>query len=284
MSAQTQHYVAVSTDSLRVLAQRLKEDLQNGSIVLADLHAIQLRLAVLGVLREDMASKIGILEQSEPKEGQPEVTADLVPLGEKLLQELNEPNLGLAKRYAEQLAAQVHKAHEAYNRTEANSAKTEDAEYDKYFDLSRQLGDALRAGDVAKAVVLSVDVLSTENAFGAKKKWLPLSTHSRNVYDINDALGREAFLRKDYFAAGDYLLKAADGPGKDPSLITFGPDLWLANALTAAGFKDVVLTFLGRCKAFWPNPRLDEWISVLQNGGSPNFSKNIFSKDPILSR
>src|SRR5260370_30354298 len=117
----------------------------------------------------------------------------------------------------------------------------------------------------------------------AKKKKVSNSMISRNVFDINDALGRAALLRKDYLAAGDYLLKAADVPGGDPALRSFGPDLWLARALLRAGYKDFVLTFLKRCKAFWSPARLDEWIATLQGGGSPDFSQNIFSQDPILS-
>ncbi len=38
-SAQTPQYVPVTTDSLRSLAENLKQDLQNGSILLADVMA-----------------------------------------------------------------------------------------------------------------------------------------------------------------------------------------------------------------------------------------------------
>ena len=47
-SAQAPPYTAVTTDSLRTLAENLKRDLQNGSIQTADLHAIELQLALNG--------------------------------------------------------------------------------------------------------------------------------------------------------------------------------------------------------------------------------------------
>ena len=46
------------------------------------------------------------------------------------------------------------------------------------------------------------------DALVAKKKPLSISVISKNVYNINDALGRAAYLRKDYPAACDYLLRA----------------------------------------------------------------------------
>ena len=128
--------------------------------------------------------------------------------------------------------------------------------------------------------MLAAEVQDAEDSLVAKN--IQPSMKGSNIYDINDALGRAAFLRQDYLAAGDYLLKAANTPGS-PVLRSFGPDLWLARGLLQAGYKDVVLTFLERCKAFWPKPVLDKWISVLQDGGSPNFSLNIRSDEPILS-
>ena len=161
------------------------------------------------------------------------------------------------------------------------SAKSEDAGFDRYIELSDELQQSLRKGDVATAAVLAIEVQNAEDAIIAAKK-NPLA-RSKNTYNINDALGRAAFLRKDYAAASDHLLRAADTPGKDPALSTFGPDLWLARALATAGYKDVVVIFLERCKAFWSSPRMDGWISSLQNGESPDFSHNIWSAEPILS-
>ncbi|MBV8552110.1 MAG: hypothetical protein JOY54_12480 [Acidobacteriaceae bacterium] len=283
-SAQEPRYVAVTTDSLKIMAERLKRDLQDGSIQLADLHAMQLRLALLGVLSEEMSAKIRALEQlPAPDKPEPQFTAGLIPLADKLRQALDEPNLGLATRYAGQLAAQIHAQQELYRGRQVESAATGDIDFDRYFDASNQLQDSLRKGDVASAAVLAVEVQSAQDAISAKKKQAHFSLISRDAYNINDALGRAAFLRKDYLAACDYLLKAADTPGRNAVLRSFGPDLWLARALLTAGYKDVVLIFQERCKAFWSIQRLDQWISILQSGGSPDFRMNIFSDEPVLS-
>jgi hypothetical protein len=280
--AQSPSYAAVTRDSVLVVAEKLKQDLENGSILLADLHAMQVRLALAGVLRDDMSGKIGVLEQRpSPDANEPKLTAGLVPVADKLIQDLNEPDLGLARREAEQLAAQIHKQHELYRNKQVLTAGNGSDPLHGYFELSDRLQESLRTGDIAAAAVLAVEVQSAEDAVSPAKKTPPL--RSSNVYNINDALGRAAFLRQDYAGASDYLLKAADTPGKDPALSTFGPDLWLARALLKAGYKDVVITFLERCKAFWPSPHIDEWVSALQDGRSPDFSHNIWSAEPVLS-
>ncbi len=274
-------YVVVTTDSLKTWARGLKQDLQDGSLLLADLHAMRLRFALLGVLKEKMSAKVAGIEQlPAPDKGEPRLTAGLVPLVDKLIQELDKSNLGSAKTYSEQLAAQIHSQFERNTRQQIESGQTGDVDYDKYFSASYQLQKSLREGDVAQAAALAVEVQSAEDVLLAKKK-RPLV--KGNVFYINDALGRAAVLRKDYLAASDYLLKAADIPEGDPALRSFGPDLWLARALLTAGYKDVVLTFLERCKSFWAAPRLGEWISVLQSGGTPDLSRNIYSQEPKLS-
>lgn len=233
-----------------------------------------------------MSASVSALEQlpvvDKPA---PQLTSGLVPLADKLIQALDEPDLGSAKSYSEQLAVQIHARHELYRREQIESGAGDiDDDDTAYLKLTRQLRESLQKGDIAAAAVLAAEVQSAGDLLVAKKKPPRISTVSKNIYNINDALGRAAFLRKDYPAACDYLLKAADTPGKSPALLSFGPDLWLARALLAQGYKDVVLTFLQQCKAFWSPPRLDEWISVLESGGVPDFRQNIFSNDPILSR
>ena len=41
------------------------------------------------------------------------------------------------------------------------------------------------------------------------------------------------------------------------------------------GERDTVLAYLEECRAFWKNPRLDEWIQTIKNGGMPNFGPNL---------
>lgn len=113
--AQSPSYGPVTRDSVILIAEKLKRDLENGSILLADLHAMQVRLALAGVLRDDMSGKIGILEQrTSPNPNEPQWTAGLVPAADKLIQDLNEPDLTAAKHDSERLAAQIHQQHELY--------------------------------------------------------------------------------------------------------------------------------------------------------------------------
>jgi hypothetical protein len=239
-------------------------------------------LAILGGLREDLSASVARLEQlPEPDKPEPKLTSGLIPVAEKLIESLDEPQLDLARKYSAQLAAQIHAQHELYLRRELESG-TGDAALDKFFSLSRRLDSSLRKGDVADAAVLASEVQGAQNAIGSEKR-LPASVKSRNIYNINDALGRAAFLARNYIGAGDYLLKAADTPGTDPSLRTFGPDLWLARVLLNVGYKEVVLAFLERCRMFWDSSKLDNWILTIQEGQPADFGPNIFSKDPILS-
>lgn len=284
MSAQASPYRVVTTDSLRSLAEELREDLQNGSVQMADLHAIQLRLALLGVLREETSTNISAIERtSPPDEKEPQLTRGLVPVADKLIQALDDSNVAAAKSLSAQLSMQIHAQHEVYlSRQAGSSLPTEDSVLADYYKVTDELGESLLRGDIPRAAVLAIDVQNAKVALQAKRKTIPFN--SRNIYNINDALGRAAFLSKDYLAAGDYLLKAADTPGKDSVLTTFGPDLWLARALLRVGQKDVVLTFLQRIRNFWSKPRLDEWIAVLETGGSPDLWPNVRSTDPVLAR
>ncbi len=101
-----------------------------------------------------------------------------------------------------------------------------------------------------------------------------------NTYMINDALGREAFFRRDYKTAAEYLMKAVDPPpGKyvEGPICCFGPNLWLAKSLLRAGYRDDVLRFLQACrKSVWisDTEMLDQWIADLISGNEPKFERN----------
>jgi hypothetical protein len=283
--AQTGQNVTITPDLLWSMAHTLKQELQDGSIMRADLRAIELRSALHGTLPEKMYAGINSSESlPDLDKPQPQLTAALVALADQLLQSLEEHNLDAARTCSEQLAARVHAQYSLYLRKQNESApNTGDADLDRYFTISQQLRDSLTSGDIQRAASLAVELQTAENVLLAKRKFVPKSSIGRTTYDINDALGRAAFLRKNYPAACDLLLKAADTKG-DPALRSFGPDLWLARALLQAGYKDFVLTFLQRCKVFWDPPRLDDWISLLQSGGTPDFGMNIFSKNPATSQ
>jgi len=227
-NAQTAQSESITTDSLKLEAQRLKQDLQNGSILLADLRAMRLRLALHGAAANELGAKLKVIEQQRAiNKDEPSLTQGLVPIADKLINELDQPHWGLAPRYAEQLAARIHAQYEEYVRRGVVSGQTGDAD-ETYFTVTGQLEESLLNGDIRRAVSYAVQLQSAEEA---PKTRHPLSLTSQNIYNINDALGRAAFLKKDYLTAGDYLLKAGETPGKSPALRSFGPDMWLAQAL-----------------------------------------------------
>ncbi len=277
--AQTTQGEAITTDSLKLQAQELKQNLEDGSLMLADLRAMRLRLALHGAAANELGAKIKLIEQRRAiDKNEPSLTQGLLPIADKLINELDQPHWGLAPRYAEQLAQQVHAQYEEYVRKGVVSGQTGDVD-EAYFTASQQLSQCLLQGDIPKAVILAAQLQSVEEKLLNTKH--PLSISSQNTYNINDAFGRAAFLRKDYLAAGDYLLKAGETPGKFPALRSFGPDMWLAQALLKTGHKDFVLTFLESCKGFWDTPSLNQWIAVLRDGGEPDLRKQVFSKEPI---
>jgi hypothetical protein len=136
----------------------------------------------------------------------------------------------------------------------------------------------LRKNEVAKAVVKANDLQVMIDGMKSKHEDIPY--YARSVYDINDALGRAAFVRGDFKTAGEYLLKAADFPAGTPGATTLcceGPNLWLAKSLLDAGQREVVLKFLEACRQFWTQPaeqRLDQWIAATRGGGSPDLLPN----------
>lgn len=279
--AQVPQAEAASSGALTPLAQQLKENLEAGSLMLADLHAIKLRLLLNGASADELSSVINQLEQRPPIDrNDPSFTVGLVPVADNLIEALDKQNLALARRYAEQLARQIHAQYEIYIGKQIVSSKTGDID-GSYFTLSLQLQDSLRSGDLTNALIFAVKVQNAQDAIVAQRH-RPAPLNSRNIYNINDAFGRAALVHKDYLAAGDYLLKASDTPGKDPTLRSFGPDMWLAEGLLKAGYKDVVLTFLERCSLFWDPPRLNQWIVVLRNGGEPDLTKQVYSHDPAV--
>jgi hypothetical protein len=84
------------------------------------------------------------------------------------------------------------------------------------------------------------------------------SLESENVYSVYDALGRGALQRNDFDAAQKYLILAATSVG--------------GKALLDLGYKETVVAFLTSCKAFWPNPKVDGWISQIRQGQTPVLS------------
>jgi hypothetical protein len=280
-SGQTQDLLSVSGLDLIGMAETLKQDLEKGSVLIAHMHAVQLDLAIHGVLPRKAADNIAAIErQRNPDKESPSLTAPILPLVDRLMQALNDSDVAASQSYAQQIATQMREVQNRYIRHGLAVTKSSDPTRDSYFAIADQLFESLKAGDVAQASVLAMQLQTVIDGMSPP---MHRSMMGQEIYEINDALGRAAFLRKEYQAAGDYLLKAADTPGS-PVLGSFGPDMWLAQSLLIAGEKDVVLTFLERCKAFWKNPKLDQWIAALQEGKSPDLRPNIYSSQTLPSR
>jgi hypothetical protein len=62
-----------------------------------------------------------------------------------------------------------------------------------------------------------------------------------------------------------------------PVLMSFGPDMTLAKALTEKGERETVLEYFARCKVFWQmgQEKLDRWSAALRAGKSPDFGPGL---------
>jgi hypothetical protein len=203
----------------------------------------------------------------------------LLPTIDKVLEEIDKQSRGNAEQYVETLAIQIHKQQELYT----NRHRTPDLVVDNnddYFPLSNQLQSSLRNGDIDAAVMAATKLQKEVEDLRAENKPVPL--RYMNIYNINDALGRSAFLRNDLLSASDYLIRASAVDGGSPAMTTFGPDMWLAQALLKAGYRDVVDLYLRQCRNFWLNATLGQYIDALERGGTPDRSKNVFSNGRMI--
>ena len=148
--------------------------------------------------------------------------------------------------------------------------------------VSDQLQSSLRSGDIDTALTAATKLQKEIDSLRAESRPVPLPY--MNVYNINDALGRSAFLRQDFLSASDYLIRASEVDGGSPAMTTFGPDMWLAQARLKAGYRDVVKVYFMQCRTFWTKDILGQYIDELERGGTPDLSKNVFSNAPIKSR
>jgi len=89
-------------------------------------------------------------------------------------------------------------------------------------------------------------------------------------------LGQLALARGDLEQARQRLLMAAEMPGS-PQLMSFGPNMALAQALLERGETEVVLQFFERCNKFWSmgHGKLDAWTKDVRGGRTPNFMANL---------
>jgi tetratricopeptide (TPR) repeat protein len=141
----------------------------------------------------------------------------------------------------------------------------------RFFKLSEVAAAAFDAGDYDKAETYANELLSDANLY--RTNW----NYGNAIFHGNMILGRVALKRDNNLSqAESYLLAAGRTPGS-PQLMSFGPNMSLANDLLIAGERDTVLDFIDECSKFWKmdGGKLSEWKNTIKSGGTPNFAPNL---------
>jgi hypothetical protein len=152
-----------------------------------------------------------------------------------------------------------------------------------FYDLTNAAPAAFRAGDMTKASSLANMLIAEASKF--ENDW----NYCNAIHVGHLVLGRVALADGDVKEAKSQLLKSVQGPGgpdstKDdvqfkgsPQMISFGPDMLLAQELLAKGEKDAVLKYLDLCATFWQKKfsKVDEWKSQINKGENPSFGPNL---------
>ena len=141
----------------------------------------------------------------------------------------------------------------------------------RFFKLSEVAAAAFDAGDYDQAETYANELLSDANLY--RTNW----NYGNAIFHGNMIVGRVALKRDNNLSqAESYLLAAGKTPGS-PQLISFGPNMSLANDLLIAGERDTVLDFIDECSKFWKmdGGKLSEWKNTIKSGGTPNFAPNL---------
>ena len=125
---------------------------------------------------------------------------------------------------------------------------------------------AFVVGEVDKARTFAEAMLE-----GVRDDW----NEEDRIHYGNLILGRIALSDGDLGEAGRRLVAAARTPGS-PVLMSFGPDMALAEALLKRGETQSVLHYLELCLDFWEmgQDRLKNWIALIEAGRTPDFSRH----------
>lgn len=136
--------------------------------------------------------------------------------------------------------------------------------------LHEQAKVAFTAGEYDKAEQYATKLLRLVAEKQQNEKY-GMELHAGHI-----VLGRVALHRGNVKAARRHLLAAADVNG-GATLRSFGPNMALAKELLEHGERDVVVTYLKRCKRFWDKGQdsLTKWIATIEKGGIPNFGPNL---------
>ena len=151
---------------------------------------------------------------------------------------------------------------------ELSKAKTED---DWFYALGAAAKESFVAGKIDEARNYAQELLSL------MPKYEDNLNYGKAVQDANLVLGRIAVREGNVEAAKKYLITAGESPGS-PVMDSFGPNMTLAKDLLEKGERDTVLEYLILCRKFWKMDygKLDQWISEVRAGKTPDFGANIF--------
>jgi hypothetical protein len=140
----------------------------------------------------------------------------------------------------------------------------------RFYLLSEIAPAAFAAGEFEKAKTYSLNLL--KEAALHKEDW----NYGNAIHVADLVLGRIALVSGDVNRAKEHLLSAGRTPGS-PQLDTFGPNMMLAKELLEKGERDVVIQYFELCSKFWQNHRgrLEQWKSIAQKGGVPDFRANL---------
>ncbi len=155
------------------------------------------------------------------------------------------------------------------------------ATYASFLGLRAAAERALHRGRLDEAALLARDLLKMADQY--PKDWY----RGNALHHGHLILGQVALERGDIDAARGELLAAGRTPGS-PQLNSFGPNMYLAQALLKAGERDGVIEYLELCKVFWhvssvpakgdrltANEALDRWIEEIRCGELPDFGPQL---------
>jgi hypothetical protein len=148
--------------------------------------------------------------------------------------------------------------------------------YDRIVLLHKLAPAAFAAGDCEKAEKFAIELKASADEFRATNK-RDFSTYDDATHVSNTVLGLVAFERGNQIDAAKYLLAAGRLSHGSPALISFGPNMQLAKKMIEKGDRETVIQYLNLCAAFWKKDggRLDEWKSIVNQGGMPAFKANL---------
>jgi hypothetical protein len=206
----------------------------------------------------------------------PEQKQTLEELADKLKAAIETGDMAAVTRASAQLSLGVSKQHAANQlspqETFANLEKTTPASgVERFYALSNLAKAAFDGGDDNKAEMYARELLNTAPQY--TKDW----NNGNAVFFGNMIVGRVALRREKNVALAKSSLLASGQTKGSPQLNSFGPNMSLAKDLIEAGERDTVVEFFKDCAKFWASQfsKLDEWTSVVKNGGMPQFGANL---------